>query len=98
MSKVDREVYPTVIGLINPKIFPTDKMVLKIIYLVHDSINLSCSKDHIFIYSSQYFASTMGSPHNTNLFYQFSIVRIRNLIIVFSKIFNMCLKKFNSAN
>ena len=98
MSKVDHEVYPTVIDLTNTKIFPTDKMVLKIIYLFHDSINLSCSNDHIFIYSSQYFASTMDSPHNTNLFYQFSIVGIRNLIIVFSKMFNMCLKKCNSAN
>lgn len=98
MSKVAPKVYSNVVDLTNTKIFPSDKMVPKITYLFHDSIILSCSNDHIIICSSQYFASTMSSSHNTNLFYQFSIVRIKNLIIVFLKMFNMCLKKCNSAN
>ena len=60
MNKVDSNVYSMIVGLTNTRIFPTDKMVLKITDLFYNSINLLYSNDHIIIFSSRYTTSTMS--------------------------------------
>jgi hypothetical protein len=98
MNKVDSNVYSMIVGLTNTRIFPTDKMVLKITDLFYNSINLLYSNDHIIIFSSQYTTSTMSSSHYRNLLYRFSIVQIMNLFILSLKMLNMCSKKCTSIN
>lgn len=98
MMEVNHKVYSNVPDLISMMILPTDRMIQETSDRFHNSIDLSCSNNHIMIFASPYNVSTMDSSHFTNLSYRFSIIHIWNLIRISLKRFNMCLKYCTFAN